>query len=125
MPGPLDTNATLNTIVVGGLLEAPALAANLSFLTAAALAGVPVTTDLYGPGTHSWPYWQREFQRSWPVSRGRTRRTRELSVGRPGIPAPMRGSHLPGRRLTGRPYARAPDGAAAAGAGAVPGCRRR
>ena len=70
LPGPLDTNATLNTIVVGGLLEAPALAANLSFLAAAALSGVPVTTDLYGPGTHSWPYWQREFQRSWPMFAG-------------------------------------------------------
>lgn len=24
-------------------------------------------TDLYGPGTHSWPYWQRELHRSFPM----------------------------------------------------------
>ncbi len=23
--------------------------------------------DLYGPGTHNWPYWQREFHRAWPL----------------------------------------------------------
>jgi diacylglycerol O-acyltransferase / trehalose O-mycolyltransferase len=25
------------------------------------------TIDLYGPGTHSWRYWQRELHRSWPL----------------------------------------------------------
>jgi S-formylglutathione hydrolase FrmB len=29
--------------------------------------GVQVTTDLYGPGTHTWPYWEREFHRSFPM----------------------------------------------------------
>jgi diacylglycerol O-acyltransferase/trehalose O-mycolyltransferase len=28
---------------------------------------VSVTTDLYGPGTHSWPYWQRELHKSFPM----------------------------------------------------------
>jgi diacylglycerol O-acyltransferase/trehalose O-mycolyltransferase len=30
-------------------------------------AGVPLTTDFYGPGTHTWPYWQRELHRSLPL----------------------------------------------------------
>ena len=69
VPGPFDS-LTNPTIVAGSLLEAPALVDDESFLAAAALAGVPVTTDLYGSGTHSWPYWQREFGRSWPVLAG-------------------------------------------------------
>jgi diacylglycerol O-acyltransferase / trehalose O-mycolyltransferase len=28
---------------------------------------IPVRTDFYGRGTHSWPYWQRELARSLPV----------------------------------------------------------
>jgi diacylglycerol O-acyltransferase / trehalose O-mycolyltransferase len=28
---------------------------------------IPVTTDFYGPGHHSWPYWQRELHRSLPL----------------------------------------------------------
>jgi diacylglycerol O-acyltransferase/trehalose O-mycolyltransferase len=30
-------------------------------------AGVPLTTDFYGPGTHDWPYWERELHRSLPM----------------------------------------------------------
>jgi diacylglycerol O-acyltransferase / trehalose O-mycolyltransferase len=30
-------------------------------------AGVRVTTDLYGPGIHNWPYWERELHRSLPL----------------------------------------------------------
>jgi S-formylglutathione hydrolase FrmB len=29
--------------------------------------GVCLTTDVYGPGTHSWPYWERELHRSFPM----------------------------------------------------------
>ncbi|TDC40077.1 esterase family protein [Micromonospora sp. 15K316] len=29
--------------------------------------GVSVETDFYGPGTHSWPYWQRELHRALPM----------------------------------------------------------
>lgn len=37
--------------------------------TAAALrdAKVEVTTDFYGGGTHSWPYWERGLHRSMPM----------------------------------------------------------
>ncbi|SDI89040.1 S-formylglutathione hydrolase FrmB [Frankineae bacterium MT45] len=38
-----------------------------SFAQKAQAAGVPVTADLYGNGTHSWYYWDREFVRSWPM----------------------------------------------------------
>jgi diacylglycerol O-acyltransferase/trehalose O-mycolyltransferase len=29
--------------------------------------GIPVTFDAYGPGTHDWPYFQRELHRSLPL----------------------------------------------------------
>ena len=28
---------------------------------------IPATIDFYGPGTHSWPYWQRELHRALPI----------------------------------------------------------
>ncbi|MFC0038572.1 alpha/beta hydrolase-fold protein [Actinomadura rayongensis] len=28
---------------------------------------IPYTTHLYRDGTHSWPYWERELHRAWPV----------------------------------------------------------
>jgi S-formylglutathione hydrolase FrmB len=28
---------------------------------------VAVRTDFYGPGTHNWPYWQRELRRALPL----------------------------------------------------------
>jgi S-formylglutathione hydrolase FrmB len=66
LPGPLDDLTSFKNTVGGGLLEAPALSDDYSFLAAAWLAGDHVTTDFYGPGTHIWPYWQRELHRSWP-----------------------------------------------------------
>ncbi|MBM7786592.1 alpha/beta hydrolase [Tenggerimyces flavus] len=33
----------------------------------------PLVTDLYGPGTHSWPYWERELHRSLPLLLGALR----------------------------------------------------
>lgn len=47
------------------LLEPSAQAATQTFVTKAQQLGIPVTTDFYGPGTHSWPYWERELHRSW------------------------------------------------------------
>jgi S-formylglutathione hydrolase FrmB len=29
--------------------------------------GVEAQVDLYGPGTHTWPYWERELHRAWPM----------------------------------------------------------
>jgi diacylglycerol O-acyltransferase/trehalose O-mycolyltransferase len=28
---------------------------------------IPATLDMYGPGTHTWPYWQRELHTSFPM----------------------------------------------------------
>jgi S-formylglutathione hydrolase FrmB len=38
-----------------------------SFVAKLQQAGVDVTSDFYGPGVHNWPYWEREFHRSWPM----------------------------------------------------------
>lgn len=59
--GPLDPPGQSD------LIEPAAYMTSVSFTTALQQAGIPVTTDYYGPGTHSWPYWQREFHTSWPV----------------------------------------------------------
>jgi S-formylglutathione hydrolase FrmB len=47
------------------LLEPNAQTATRSFVNRAQQLGVPVTANFYGPGTHSWPYWERELHRSW------------------------------------------------------------
>jgi S-formylglutathione hydrolase FrmB len=31
---------------------------------------IPVRADLYGPGTHTWRYWQRDLKRSLPLLLG-------------------------------------------------------
>jgi hypothetical protein len=36
---------------------------NQAFDASLSAAGVGHTTDFYGPGTHTWPYWTRELQR--------------------------------------------------------------
>ncbi|WP_113692130.1 alpha/beta hydrolase [Amycolatopsis albispora] len=61
-PGPLDppgTAADPLEEVLGA--EAVATADRLREV------GVSVTTCLYGPGTHTWPYWERELHRSLPM----------------------------------------------------------
>lgn len=44
----------------------------MNFALAARFADlrIPVTTDFYGPGTHDWPYWERELHRSLPMLLG-------------------------------------------------------
>jgi S-formylglutathione hydrolase FrmB len=37
------------------------------FVNALINAKVPVTTDFYGPGSHRWPYWDRELGRAFPM----------------------------------------------------------
>jgi S-formylglutathione hydrolase FrmB len=62
-PGPLDEPGTpevAQTIEANLFPENEAMAARLREL------GVPATIDLYGPGTHSWPYWQRGLHRAMP-----------------------------------------------------------
>ncbi|MBX6384440.1 MAG: esterase family protein [Microbispora sp.] len=63
-PGPLDSGGR------GGWFdrtEAAIMRQNRNFVAAAKKAGVTVTTDFYGHGTHTWPYWIRSFERALPV----------------------------------------------------------
>ncbi|MGZ6255813.1 MAG: alpha/beta hydrolase [Candidatus Limnocylindria bacterium] len=61
-PGPLDPGRTdvdeLEQVIGAG---------NESFVAALKDAGIPATVHAYGPGTHSWPYWERELHASLPL----------------------------------------------------------
>lgn len=61
-PGPLDSPGTRVSA-----FEVLFDAENLALAPRLRNAGVELTTDFYGPGTHSWPYWQRELHRSLPL----------------------------------------------------------
>ncbi|WP_067827662.1 alpha/beta hydrolase [Actinomadura kijaniata] len=37
-----------------------------AFVEEAKRQKVSVTSHIYGPGSHSWPYWQREMHTAWP-----------------------------------------------------------
>ncbi len=43
---------------------------NTAFVRELRRLGANVTADLYGPGTHSWPWWQRGLHRSLPMLAG-------------------------------------------------------
>jgi S-formylglutathione hydrolase FrmB len=63
LPGPLDdSNST-----VGGAIEVPIGVTNIAFRKRLRELAIPVTAHLYGPGTHSWPYWNREMKSAWPL----------------------------------------------------------
>ena len=38
-------------------------AMNTTFVDRLKALGIPATVDAYGPGTHSWPYWERKLHR--------------------------------------------------------------
>ncbi|MEO3809534.1 alpha/beta hydrolase-fold protein [Sphaerisporangium sp. B11E5] len=40
---------------------------NTNFAEAAEKAGVPLTKDFYGPGTHTWPYWIASLEKALPL----------------------------------------------------------
>ncbi|MBO2455398.1 esterase family protein [Actinomadura barringtoniae] len=60
--GPLDKLGTPDLV-----LEPQTLAESRSFVKALNKANVPAKLDFYGKGTHSWPYWQRELHRAFPM----------------------------------------------------------
>ena len=60
-PGPLNRGGALDQVEVALHAENVAFRARLTQLGAAA------TFDFYGPGSHDWPYWQRELHRAWPL----------------------------------------------------------
>jgi S-formylglutathione hydrolase FrmB len=60
-PGPLDPPGTgVDALEVALGAQAQAFVARLRKL------GIPVTANLYGPGTHTWPYWERELAAALP-----------------------------------------------------------
>jgi S-formylglutathione hydrolase FrmB len=61
-PGPLDPAGTAASTIESSLAaENAALAGRLRALK------IPAQLDFYGPGTHSWPYWQRDLHHAWPL----------------------------------------------------------
>ena len=42
-------------------------AENVAFRARLMQLGAAATFDSYGPGSHDWPYWQRELHRAWPL----------------------------------------------------------
>jgi diacylglycerol O-acyltransferase / trehalose O-mycolyltransferase len=62
--GPFDPPGTFDQLEAALSLQNRALAGRLQQL------GAEVRVDFYGPGTHSWPYWERELHRSLPMLLG-------------------------------------------------------
>jgi S-formylglutathione hydrolase FrmB len=63
-PGPLDGPAPNEQLQQ---IEQALYPQNLAFVERLRQLGIPVRFDNYGPGTHDWPYWQRELHRSMPL----------------------------------------------------------
>jgi diacylglycerol O-acyltransferase/trehalose O-mycolyltransferase len=55
-------------------IEPALLPQNTAFVERLRQLGIPVRFDAYGPGTHVWPYWQRELHRSLPQLLGALQR---------------------------------------------------
>lgn len=66
-PGPSDLGRELDVVVVSTVAEAALPKSVRAFASSLRRAGVEVTSHHYDPGTHSWPYWQRELHRVWPT----------------------------------------------------------
>jgi diacylglycerol O-acyltransferase/trehalose O-mycolyltransferase len=62
LPGPLDPAGTAASTIESSLAaENAALAQRLRALK------IPAQFGFYGPGTHDWPYWQRDLHQAWPL----------------------------------------------------------
>jgi S-formylglutathione hydrolase FrmB len=60
-PGPLDSNKFNFDLVEEQVHEM-----SVSFHNRLLALGIPHTWDDYGPGTHTWPYWQRDLTQALP-----------------------------------------------------------
>jgi diacylglycerol O-acyltransferase / trehalose O-mycolyltransferase len=63
-PGPLDGPAPDGDAQE---IEKILYPQNTAFVERLHQLGIPITVDAYSPGTHDWPYWQRELHRSLPI----------------------------------------------------------
>jgi diacylglycerol O-acyltransferase / trehalose O-mycolyltransferase len=61
-PGPLDDASARFDVV-----EAWISGGNGRFAQRLADLGLPATIDAYGPGTHTWPYWERALSDALPL----------------------------------------------------------
>jgi S-formylglutathione hydrolase FrmB len=59
--GPYDAAGSYDVVETGALLT------STSFTDRLAALKIPVTTHYYGAGSHTWLYWNRELQLSWPT----------------------------------------------------------
>ncbi|MBJ7520911.1 MAG: esterase family protein [Solirubrobacteraceae bacterium] len=64
-PGPFEKPDDLN--ILGNPIEEWSWNNSRVFAKRLDELNIPVTTDFYRDGTHTWPYWERQFIRSWPV----------------------------------------------------------
>ena len=62
-PGPLDPPGARSDS------ESVQLRQSRNFAERARASGADLTTDFYGDGTHTWPYWARALERSLPLLR--------------------------------------------------------
>ena len=60
-PGPLNPDDAEDPIETSLRAENDALREHLTSL------GASATYDFYGPGSHDWPYWERELHRAWSL----------------------------------------------------------
>lgn len=51
----------------GNILESVVALGVYAFAAKLSSLGISYTPDFYSGGCHSWPYWQTEFGRSWPM----------------------------------------------------------
>jgi diacylglycerol O-acyltransferase / trehalose O-mycolyltransferase len=63
-PGPLDGPSGNRQ---GQQIERALRPQSQAFVERLHQLGIPVRFDAYDPGTHDWPYWQRELHRSLPL----------------------------------------------------------
>ncbi|WP_369797950.1 alpha/beta hydrolase [Nocardia sp. BMG111209] len=56
-----------NQIVLGGIIEAATDYCSHNMQTRLNSLSIPATYDFHPTGTHSWGYWQDDFENSWPV----------------------------------------------------------
>jgi S-formylglutathione hydrolase FrmB len=64
-PGPLDAEGTDVDDIEVWIGEG-----NARFVDALEQEGIPATVNDYGPGTHSWTYWERELRAALPMLLG-------------------------------------------------------
>ncbi|GCB49293.1 hypothetical protein SNL152K_6627 [Streptomyces sp. NL15-2K] len=67
MPGPMDQGHSLGVLLAGVAGEAVLPEQIKRFASALYSEGVEVSAHIYSPGTHSWPYWQKELHSIWPT----------------------------------------------------------